>query len=117
MKERFFTCIICPRGCSLRVELDEAGKPVRVEGNACPRGEDYAVTECVAPVRTVTSTVRCKSGAVLPVKTDRAVPKGKVFAVMAQINRTLADDHLKIGEVVIEGVAGTDASVVVTGKA
>lgn len=117
MKERFLTCIICPRGCSLRVELDELGKPAKVEGNACPRGEDYAVTECTAPMRTVTTTVRCKSGAVVPVKTDRAVPKGKIFEVMGEINRTVAPDGLRVGDVVIDEVAGTAARVVVTGKA
>lgn len=117
MKERFLTCIICPRGCSLRVELDESGKPAKVEGNACPRGEDYAVTECTAPMRTVTTTVRCKSGAVVPVKTDRAVPKDKIFEVMGEINRAIAPDGLSVGDVVLEGVAGTSARVVVTAKA
>ena len=117
MKERFLTCIICPRGCSLKVTIDESGVPTAVEGNACPRGEDYAIAECTSPMRTVTTTVRCKGGAVIPVKTDRAVPKGKVFEVMRKINRTTAPDGLGVGETVIERVADTDARVVVTGKA
>lgn len=116
MKERFLTCIICPRGCSLRAELDEAGVPTKVDGNACPRGEDYAIAECTSPMRTVTGTARCKSGGVIPVKTDKAVPKGKVFEVMAEIKRIVANDSSSVGEVIIENVAGTDARVVVTGK-
>lgn len=116
MKERILTCIICPRGCELRVSLDDSGAPASVVGNACPRGETYAITECTAPMRTVTTTVRCKGGEVIPVKTDRAVPKGLVFEVMRAINTTVAPDDLSVGDVVIEAVAGTDANVVVTGK-
>lgn len=116
MKERILTCIICPRGCSLRVELDGRGAPVKVEGNACPRGEKYAVTECTAPTRTVTSTVVCKGGGVVPVKTDRAVPKGKIFDVMKEIAKVRADDGAPIGSAVIENVADTGARVIITGK-
>lgn len=116
MRERFLTCIICPRGCSLRVELDEAGAPLKVDGNACPRGEDYAVTECTAPMRTVTATVRCEGGGVVPVKTDRAVPKEKIFEVMREIRHTAVRGDLPIGAVVATRVAETDARVVITGK-
>ena len=116
MKERILTCIICPRGCELRVSLDESGAPISVTGNACPRGESYAVTECTAPMRTVTTTVRCASGEVVPVKTDKAVPKGLVFEVMKAINSTIAPDSLSVGDVVITAVCGTEANVVVTGK-
>lgn len=116
MKERILTCIICPRGCELRALLDETGAPASVSGNACARGETYAVTECTAPMRTVTTTVRCEGGEVIPVKTDRPVPKALVFDVMKAINATLAKGTLGVGDVVITAVAGTDANVVVTGK-
>ena len=114
--ERLLTCIICPRGCALKVTLDVDGKPTSVEGNACPRGEDYAVSECTAPMRTVTSTVRCEGGYVIPVKTAASIPKGKIAEVMAEINAVRARDGLKIGDTVIENVAGTGVRVVVTGK-
>ena len=116
MNERFLTCIICPRGCSLRVELGEGGEPLKVEGNACPRGVDYAVSECTAPMRTVTTTARCKSGAVIAVKTDRAIPKGKVFEAMAEIAALRPEGTEEIGEVIAERIAGTEASVVITGR-
>ena len=113
MNERILTCIVCPRGCSLTVTLD-GGKIEKIEGNACPRGIDYATAECTAPRRTVTTTVRCASGGVLPVKTASTVPKEKIFEVMAEINRTLAEDSIKIGDVIIENVAKTGVSVVAT---
>ena len=115
MTERILTCIICPRGCTLNVTLDEDGKPTDVDGNLCPRGKEYAITECTAPMRTVTTTIRCVDGSVIPVKTTLPVPKGLVGAVMAHISRTKAPLGSKIGDTVIKNVAMTDADVVITG--
>ena len=113
IKIRELTCIVCPRGCQLKVEL-EGNKVVGVSGNICKRGVTYAETECTSPTRTVTTTVRCASGKVVSVKTSAPVPKSKVFDVMKEINRTLAPDGIKIGDVIIKGVAGTDSDVVAT---
>lgn len=113
-KERLLTCIVCPRGCQMRVELGDGGEVLKVEGNFCKRGLVYANDECTNPKRTITSTVRCKSGVVLPVKTDRTVPKEKMFEVMAEINSVVAEDGLKIGDIIIENVCDTGANVVAT---
>ena len=52
MKEtRYLTCIVCPVGCRLTVEMED-GKVLKVSGNECKRGEEYARKECVNPVRT-----------------------------------------------------------------
>ena len=112
---RELTCIICPRGCTLTVTLDE-GKVTSVTGNACPRGVKYANDECTNPQRTVTTTARCADGSVVPVKTNKSIPKSKVFLCMEEINRATAPDDVKIGDVIISSVAGTDADVVITGK-
>lgn len=112
-KIRELTCIVCPRGCQLRVELD-GDKVVGVSGNICKRGEAYAETECTSPTRTVTTTVRCESGKVVSVKTSAPVPKSKVFDVMAEINRTTAPDGIKIGDVIIKNVAGTNSDILAT---
>ncbi|MBR2344065.1 MAG: DUF1667 domain-containing protein [Clostridia bacterium] len=114
MKERALTCIVCPRGCPLTVTLGEGGEVLSVTGNACKRGVEYATTECTAPRRTVTTTVRCECGGVISVKTASTVPKEKIFEVMAHINRTVAPKSSKIGDVIIEDVAETGVAVVVT---
>ena len=110
---RELTCIVCPRGCQLKVELD-GDKVAGVLGNICKRGVTYAEAECTNPVRTVTSTVRCESGKVVAVKTCAPVPKSKVFEVMKSINTVIAGDGVRIGDVIIENVAGTGVSVVAT---
>ena len=104
--KRTLTCIVCPVGCTLEAEL-EGGKVVSVSGNTCPRGIKYAEAECTAPVRTVTSTVRCADGSVLPVKTDRPIPKDKVAECMKIINSTTAPLKISIGDVIIEDVFGS----------
>ena len=113
-KIRNLTCIVCPRGCQMKVTLSDDGAPLGVEGNSCKRGVTYANDECTNPRRTVTSTVRCKCGDVVAVKTNTTIPKGKMFEVMAAINAVVAEDTLRIGDVIIENVCDTGANVVAT---
>lgn len=116
MNIRELTCIVCPRGCALVAELDESGTPVRVSGNMCPRGKEYAMTECTDPRRVVTTTVRCADGGVVSCKTDRSIPKALVLEAMRVINSTVAANELNIGDVIIEDILGTGACVVATGR-
>jgi len=105
--KRFLTCIVCPAGCSLEVELD--GKNVvNVKGNTCIRGEVYAKAECTHPERTVTSTVRCDDNSVVSVKTDRPIPKEKVEECMKIINKKIAHLPVLIGDVIIKDVFGSN---------
>lgn len=113
---RNLTCIVCPRGCDLTVTLED-GKVVSVSGNSCRRGHTYAENECTHPVRTVTSTMACENGGVVAVKTDKSIPRELVFACMKEINAHKAPAGTKIGDVLIEGVLGTDACVVATQNA
>ena len=113
---RNLTCIVCPRGCQLTVEL-EAGKILSVEGHGCKRGQQYAIDECTHPMRTVTSTARTANGGVIAVKTDKTVPKELMFDVMREINRVTVALPAHIGDVAIENVLGTGANVVITANA
>ena len=116
MKERNLTCIICPKGCPLTVSFGEDGSIASVKGMTCKRGEKYASTECTHPMRTVTTTVRLSDGSVAAVKTAGTIPKELIFDAMKQINGIVAPADVCIGDVIIEGVVGTDVNVVVTGK-
>lgn len=100
------TCIICPAGCALKVELD-GKKVISVSGNTCKRGEKYANDECTNPVRSVTSTVLSDLGLV-SCKTDRAIPKDKIFECMEIINKTRVKAPVKIGDVLIKDVFGSN---------
>ena len=114
--ERILTCIVCPKGCELRVTLD-GGKITEVTGYTCKRGLAYAEAECTHPTRTVTSTVRTEGGAVLPVKTSAPIPKELIFAAMKEINEATAKNEAVIGDVIIADILGTGADVVATSNA
>lgn len=111
---RKLTCIVCPIGCALSVEIDENKNVLSVEGNTCKRGETYARTECTAPQRTITTTVSVRGGGVAPVKTDKTVPKELVFECMKEINKAVAEPDGFLGDVVIEDILDTGANVVLT---
>ena len=51
-------CTSCPMGCPITVELSDAGEVTSVTGNTCARGKAYAITECTAPMRMLTTTPR-----------------------------------------------------------
>ena len=111
MKE--LICIVCPRGCHLSVD-DENG--YAVSGNRCPRGAEYVKRELLAPSRVVTSTVRITGAeyARCPVKTDRAIPKDRVFDAMALLDGVELVSPVKTGTHVLENILGTGANFVVT---
>lgn len=106
--KRELTCIICPRGCALTVETDENGAAT-VSGNACPNGKKYGIDECTHPVRTVTSVIRVanRTNTVVSVKTEKPVPKEKIFEVMKRIRREKALAPIRIGDIMIEDLCGT----------
>ena len=114
MKTRELTCIVCPRGCQIKVELDGTGAVVNVSGNLCKRGVTYATDECTNPMRVVTSTVRCEDGSVVSCKTNTSIPKSLVFDAMRIINAARAKNDVKIGDVIVETILGTGADVVAT---
>ncbi len=104
-------CITCPKGCHLTVD-EENG--YTVTGNACPRGAEYGRNELLHPVRMVTSTVRIRGGALprLPVKTDKPLPKEKMFACMDLINHLEVQAPIKVGTILAEHILDTDVNIV-----
>lgn len=109
MKE--LICIVCPRGCHLKVDAD-----LNVTGNACPRGAAYAKKEVTAPERTLTTTVRLESASLrrLPVRTDRNIPKGKLFDAMGVAETLCVKAPVRRGQVLVENIVGTDANLIAT---
>ena len=103
---RELTCIVCPMGCQLKVEITE-DQIVNVSGNTCPKGKQYAINECTDPQRTVTTTMRCDGG-VVSVKTDRTISKDKIFECMQIINSHSAPLPVRIGDVIIKDVCGAN---------
>ena len=113
MSTRELTCIGCPLGCALTVEMN-GNEVVSVTGNTCPRGKAYAEKEVTNPTRIVTSTVRVSGGtaAMVNVKTESDIPKDKIFACVDALRGGEIAAPVKIGDVVLADVAGTGVNVV-----
>lgn len=95
-------CIVCPRGCKLHVNNEV------VTGNMCPRGIKYGLVESTNPVRLLTSTVVITNGEVnrLPVKSDRYVPKNKIFDLIQEIRKVKVASPITINQVIIKDCLG-----------
>ncbi len=115
MEQREITCINCPLGCKMTVSLVN-GEILSIKGNACKSGELYARKELMNPKRIVTSTilVRGGKGPLVSCKTITDIPKHMIYACMEEINRTIIDAPVHIGDVLIFDVAGTGVDVVAT---
>ncbi len=110
-EERELICICCPRGCHLRVD-----KELHVTGNFCPRGEKYARQEVLSPERVVTSTVLVRGGEeeLCSVKSERPIPKGKIFEAMKDIDALIVAAPIKMGQILLTNLANTGVDLVAT---
>lgn len=115
MEKRELICIGCPLGCPVTVTMD-AGEVVKVEGNTCKRGDDYARKEVTNPTRIVTSTVMVEGGCdvTVPVKTRSDIPKGKIFDCVKALKGVTVQAPVQIGDVIVADAAGTGVDVIAT---
>ena len=102
------TCIICPMGCAISVEMLSEKEVGKITGNHCKRGEKYAALECTNPQRTITTTLRCEDGKMISVKTDRTIPKDKMMEAMKRFRGVVVKLPVKIGDVLVEDVFGSN---------
>ncbi|HUV07504.1 MAG TPA: DUF1667 domain-containing protein [Spirochaetia bacterium] len=108
-------CIICPIGCQLTVEYD-GQRIVKVEGNRCKRGLDYAEQEIFHPERIVTTTVRVTGAALslLPVRTDRGVARDLTLEIVLEASKISVEAPVKLGDILIRNILNTDADLIAT---
>ena len=92
------------------------GKCIFVSGNLCPKGAQYAAQEVEAPKRTIASSVAVRNG-VLPlvsVRLNRAVPKEKLFEVMAEIRKLSLNAPVHTGDLIVENILGLGSDLIAT---
>ena len=115
MKKVNLICIGCPLGCPLEVEMDGA-EIISISGNTCKNGDKYARKELTNPTRIVPSLVRVVGGTLgmVSVKTASDIPKGKIFDCVKALKDVEVQAPVKIGDVIVENVAGTGVNVIAT---
>ena len=114
MEKRELTCIVCPVGCRVTVEIE--GAEMRVSGNQCKRGDAYCRQEVSCPMRTVTSLVAVSGGEhpLCPVKTSHAIPRAKIADVLAILRTMRVKTPVAFGYIVVAIMAGPGADIVAT---
>ncbi len=112
---RNMICVACPVGCRLSVEY-EGAEVLSVEGNTCKRGIEYAKTEIINPTRTLTTTARLNGGRlpVIPVKSERPIPKKIMADCMKIINTLSLDAPVKMGQPVIFNILDSGINIITT---
>ena len=109
------TCIECPTGCQLEVDA-EGGYVVKVTGNKCEKGEAYARQEIENPMRILTSTVMAQGLGLkmVPVRTNKPIPKAKLIKAMEEIKKIRLDKPVKTGEAVQNNFLGLAVDLIAT---
>ena len=112
--EKDIICIICPVGCTIKVS-DDSGA-ITSSGYTCQRGKQYAEQEFSNPMRILTSAVRTSvpGSPVLPVRTDRPIPREMQMQCMEEIKKCTVGAGVRRHDVVIANILGTGANVVAT---
>ena len=89
---------------------------IKVSGNKCDKGIDFAKTEAFSPERTLTSTVHISGGihTMLPVKTSKAIPKDLMAEAVKLISKAEVSSPVKTGDVIIANILGTGADIIAT---
>jgi CxxC motif-containing protein len=115
VEKRHFTCVTCPVGCEVDVELRD-GEVLSMTGNRCAKGKDFVLQELEEPMRVLTTTVPIEGAkwAMLPVRTDKSIPRRLFFEVMGEVANIELQAPVKVSDVIIEDVASTGANIVAT---
>lgn len=111
--EKKIICTVCPIGCCISIK-EENGQIISIKGNSCSKGEKYAKNEFTCPVRTLTTTVLIKNSIEpnLAVRTNRPIPKAKMFECMEIVRRLSFDAPVKMHQLLLENIADTGADLI-----
>ena len=118
MNKKELICIVCPNGCLLEAEIEEGdgGKVGEVTGSLCEKGPVWAQQELTNPVRTIASNVLVAGGDfdLVSVRTDTAIPLGRILEVMAAVKEIRVAAPVQIGDILIKNPAGTACNIIAT---
>jgi len=112
-KKHYSTCIVCPVGCQIEL-IAEDGKIVEIIGGECKLGEEYARKEFTNPERILTTTVRVKGGVLplLPVRTEKPIPKKLMKSCMKKLAHVVVEAPVKCGAIVYRNILDTGVNMI-----
>ncbi|MBS7642695.1 DUF1667 domain-containing protein [Candidatus Bathyarchaeota archaeon] len=112
--EHRLTCIVCPIGCIITVRM--LGDGLEASGYRCSRGLDYVRQEILDPRRIAITVVKVRYGdtPVVPVKTDKPIPKKFVREVARLAAYMEIEAPVELGQILLENILGTGANLIAT---
>lgn len=112
--DTMITCIVCPQGCTIAAVVEDG--EVKVWGNRCNRGKVYAQEEILHPQRTLTTTVKVRGGIypLVPAKSQRPIPKERLWQALEEIMGVEVEVPIESGQVLVKDLAGTGVALVAT---
>lgn len=115
-KTREIICIICPLSCQIKIRVKNK-KIVSLESNGCRRGKEYAEQEFYNPQRVLTTTIKVKnsdSSPLLPVRTDKPIPKEKLRECMQYLANIEVETPIEIGQIIASNILKTAVNIIAT---
>lgn len=108
--EKEYICIVCPKGCHIKVDGD------KITGYTCLRGFNYVKQESTDPRRTLTSTVKVDSDkiSVCPVRSSDTLPKNLIFDCMKEINKVSVKLPIEMHQVIVKNILNTGVDIIAT---
>jgi CxxC motif-containing protein len=108
------TCLLCPIGCELDVEIE--GERLEVRGHQCAKGIDFASEEILRPKRNLAASVPLRGAAnrMVSVRLSGRVPRELLFPILAEIARLRPSAPVRRGDILIPNVLGSGVDVIAT---
>jgi CxxC motif-containing protein len=114
-EKKHFVCVVCPIGCEIDV-VHDGSRIISMEGNKCEKSEEFVTQELIEPMRILTTTARIQGSKwpVIPVRTDKSVPKRLFPRIMRELRRIRLQAPVNMLDVVANDVLHTGANVIAT---
>ena len=109
-------CINCPLACRIKLTVDNSDKVIEITDYQCKVGKAYAEQEYKSPQRVLTATVKTEGSVrrLLPVRTDKPIPKDMLGDCMCVLVDMKVKPPLAIGDIIVQNISGTGVDVVCT---
>ena len=114
-EKKHFVCVVCPIGCEIDV-VHDGSKIISIEGSKCKKSEEFVSQELIEPMRILTTSVRIQGSRwpVIPVRTDKSVPKRLFPRIMRQLRRVKLQAPVNMLDVVVNDVDGKGTNIIAT---
>ena len=115
-KETELICIMCPLACRVLVSADDDGHILDVVHHQCKEGREYAIAEYRFPARVLTTVILTAAASrhLLPVRSNKPIPKTRLMEVMHSLSKIRIKPPVKMAQVIVSNIAGTGVDMIST---